>query len=72
MDIQMPIMNDIESKNELRKLELEQPIVALTPHSTKESVNDSVIARSDGYTPKSITLKALKNALLTSRGDNHQ
>ncbi len=39
----MPIMNDIESKNELRKLGFEQPIVVLNPNSTKKSFDDSVI-----------------------------
>ena len=68
----MLIMNDIESKNELRKLGFEQPIVVLNPNSTKKPFDNSVIHRSDGYRFKSINLKALKNDLLASLGDNRE
>ena len=68
----MLIMNDIESKNELRKLGFQQPMVILNPNSTKKSFDNSVIPRSDGYRFKSINLKALKNDLLASRGDNQK
>ena len=64
MDVNMPEMNGIQATQEIRKLEVEQPvIVALTANALEEEKENCLEAGMNDYLSKPIKINELKNIL---------
>lgn len=64
MDIQMPIMNGVEALNEIRKLEVKIPVVALSANALEGDKEKYLKLGFNDYLSKPITLKSLKSNLI--------
>ena len=63
MDIQMPVMDGITATQEIRKLNRDVPIIAMTANALKGDAEKSLEAGMTGYIPKPIKIPVLAKML---------
>jgi two-component system, sensor histidine kinase and response regulator len=70
MDIQMPVMDGIESTKRIRALEHETGarvvIIGVSANSDSDTRNEAMAAGMDGFLPKPINVDSLKRLLTTT------
>ena len=64
MDMQMPVMNGVDATRQLRELNYDKPIVALTANAMKEDVDACVTAGCNGFIHKPISKLKFKETIL--------
>lgn len=66
MDLEMPILNGMETTRQLRSIAGEStrvPVIALTGHSSREDRDAALAAGMDGFLSKPVSVRALVEAL---------
>lgn len=63
MDIQMPVMNGIDAAIEIRKIDKDTPIFAMTAHVMEEQKDECFNAGMNGFVTKPIQINELNSAL---------
>jgi CheY-like chemotaxis protein len=75
MDIQMPVMDGIETTQVIREYEKKNgghiPVIALTAHAMQEQREHLLVSGFDGYVSKPVELTALNAEMkrVTSQGE---
>jgi DNA-binding NarL/FixJ family response regulator len=64
LDINMPVMNGIETLNEIRKLNPTQKVVMLTISQNDEDLIAAIVAGANGYLLKNTEPETLRNTIL--------
>tara|TARA_R110002060_G_scaffold52024_1_gene62984 strand:- start:15 stop:326 length:312 start_codon:yes stop_codon:yes gene_type:complete len=64
MDISMPILDGVAATVQIRELELDTPIIAMTANAVKEDVNRYLAKGMNGYVPKPVDRQVLLKAFL--------
>lgn len=69
MDIVMPIMNGIESTQQISKEFPDTKVIGLSMHADKEFIKEMLKAGAKGYLLKSCTIEELREAIRTVFSD---
>lgn len=72
LDINMPEMSGLDTLKQIREKDLQQKIIMLTIHDTREYVLEAVRLGADGYVSKDVDIKILMDAIVSVyKGDKY-